>query len=64
MKRLKIMIVATDKEGKQTRYQSLNLACEEFGLNTKTVYQYFRRNKREDGYLSKTGITLTKTEMK
>lgn len=50
--------------GKQITYKSVSKACHELGINNHTVLRYFRLNPNQSTYTSKTGITLTKTELK
>jgi len=50
--------------GQHITYKSVSKACAELGIDNHRALRYFRLNPNELTYTSKTGITLTKTELK
>lgn len=50
--------------GRHITYKSVSRACDELGIDNHRALKYFRLNPNETTYTSKTGITLTKTELK
>jgi hypothetical protein len=57
------LVVATDGCKLIGIYRNMKAACKDTGINISTAYKYFYRNGT-NSYTSKTGITLTKTELK
>lgn len=50
-------------DGEHITYKSVSKACSELGIDNHRALRYFRNNPDKSTYTSKSGITLTKTQL-